>query len=358
MYVSFDDGASWKPFQLNMPIVPITDLTLKNDNLIAATQGRGFWLIDDLTPLHQLNDQVATADSYLFKPMASYRMAVGGFGRSSRTAGQNHPGGVMVHYFIKDTAKAQVSLEFYQADGKLIKKYATKPDTKAKEEKLTLNRSGVNRFIWNMRYPDAERFDGIILWAASLSGPMALPGNYKVKLTVNGKAMENDFEIVKDPRTSTTDADLKAQFDFAQEVIAKVTEVHSTIKKIRSTRDQINRATDPIKDQKEAMKALLDKAKEIQDNLKTIEEALYQTKNRSGQDPLNFPIRLNNKLAHLISLSGGNFAPPTQMVEFKKEITTEIDKHLNAFSKIIKEDIPALNAMIKEKNVDAIMLKD
>jgi hypothetical protein len=106
------------------------------------------------------------------------------------------------------------------------------------------------------------------------------------------------------------------------------------------------------------MKALLDKAKEIQDNLKTIEEALYQTKNRSGQDPLNFPIRLNNKLAHLISLSGGNFAPPTQMVEFKKEITTEIDKHLNAFSKIIKEDIPALNAMIKEKNVDAIMLKD
>jgi photosystem II stability/assembly factor-like uncharacterized protein len=358
MYISFDDGTSWKPFQLNMPIVPITDLTIKNDNLIAATQGRGFWLIDDLTPLHQLNDQVAAADAYLFKPMPSYRMAISGWGRASKTAGQNHPGGVMVHYFVKDTTKAQVSLEFYQADGKLIKKYSTKPDTKAKEEKLTLNRPGVNRFVWNMRYPDAERFDGMILWASSLSGPMALPGMYKAKLTVGEKVMETDFEIVKDPRTSTTDADLKAQFDFAQEVVAKVSETHNAIKKIRSTRDQITRAIDPIKDQKEAMKALLDKAKEIQDNLKTIEEVLYQTKNRSGQDPLNFPIRLNNKLAHLISLSGGNFAPTTQMVEFKKEITAEIDKHLTAFAKIVKEDIPALNTMIKEKNVDAIILKD
>lgn len=360
MYISFDDGTSWKPFQLNLPIVPITDLAIKNDNLIAATQGRGFWLIDDLTPLHQLNDQVAASDAYLYKPMPSYRMGPAfSFGRSSRTAGQNHPGGVMVHYIVKDTAKAAVSLEFMQADGKLIKKFSTKPDLKAKEEKLNLKHPGMNKFNWNMRYPDAERFDGMILWAASMNGPRALPGSYKVKLTVNGKAIESDFEILKDPRASSTDSDMKAQFDFLQEVIAKVSETHTAIKKIRTVREQVNRAIDPVKDQKDAMKDVLDKAKEIQDNMKKIEEALYQTKNRSGQDPLNFPIRLNNKLAHLNSLAGsGNSRPTDQMVAFKKEVTTEIDTQLTSLDKILKEDVPAFNALVKQKNIDAVVIKD
>ncbi len=360
MYISFDDGASWKSFQLNLPIVPITDLTIKNDNLIAATQGRSFWLIDDLTPLHQLNDQVAGSDSYLFKPMPSYRMGPAfSFGSAPRTAGQNHPGGVLVHYYLKDTTKAQVSLEFLQPDGKLIKKFSTKPDLKAKEEKLTVKQPGMNRFNWNMRYPNAESFDGIILWAASLNGPRALPGTYKVRLTVNGKSTESDFEILKDPRSTATHADMKAQFDFVQEVLAKVSETHVAIKKIRQAREQINRAIDPIKDQKDAMKDVLDKAKAIQDNMKTIEETLYQTKNRSGQDPLNFPIRLNNKLAHLNSLAGnGNSRPTEQMVEYKKEIIAEIDKHIGALNKIFTEDIPAFNALVKQKNIDAVVLKD
>jgi photosystem II stability/assembly factor-like uncharacterized protein len=360
MYVSFDDGASWKPFQLNLPVVPITDLTIKNDNLIAATQGRSFWLIDDLTPLHQLSDQVAASDSYLFKPMPSYRMGPAfSFGRASRTAGQNHPGGVIVHYYLKDTTRAEVSLEFLQADGTLIKKYSTKPNAKDKVEKLTLKQPGMNKFNWNMRYPEADRFDGLILWASSLNGPRALPGTYKVRLTVNGKTQETGFEILKDPRSDATDADMKAQFDFAREVLAKVSETHTAIKKIRQAREQINRTIDPIKDQREAMKDVLDKAKSIQDQMKTIEETLYQTKNRSGQDPLNFPIRLNNKLAHLNSLvSSGNFAPTEQMVAFKNEITAEIDRHLNSLKKIFDEEIPAFNSLVKQKNIDAVVLKD
>lgn len=358
MYISFDDGTSWKPFQLNLPIVPITDLTIKNDNLIAATQGRSFWMIDDLTPLHQLNDQMSSSDFVLYKPMPSYRMGpTFGFGRASRTVGQNHPGGVMVHYYVKDTLNANISLEFLQTDGKLIKKFSTKPDTKAKEEKLSLKNQGMNRFNWNMRYPDADRFDGIILWAASLNGPRALPGMYKVRLTVNGKSSESDFEILKDPRSTASADDMKAQFDFQQDVLAKVSETNNAVKKIRQVRDQINRATDPIKDKKEEMKEVLDMAKVIQDKMKTIEEALYQTKNRSGQDPLNFPIRLNNKLAHLNSLAGsGNSRPTDQAVEFKKEITAEIDKHLQALEKIYKEDVPAFNALVKQKNIDAVSL--
>jgi hypothetical protein len=357
MYVSFDDGTSWKPLQLNLPTVPITDLTIKNDNLIASTQGRGFWIIDDLTPLHQLNDQITIADFHLYKPMPSYRMG-GAQGRPSRTVGQNHPGGVMVHYFVKDTTKAQVSLEFLQADGKLIRKYSTKPDKKAKDEKLTV-KQGSNRFIWNMRYPEAESFDGMILWAASTNGPRALPGTYKVKLTVNGKTAETDFEILKDPRATGSDADVKAQFDFQQEVIAKLSETNAAIKKIRQVREQLNRATEPLKDKKDEMKDVLDAAKNIQDKLKTIEETLYQTKNRSGQDPLNFPIRLNNKLGHLNSLAGtGNFKPTDQAIAFKNEIIADIDKQLAGLNKIINDEVPALNALIKQKNVDPIIIRE
>ncbi len=367
MYISFDDGASWKAFQLNLPIVPITDLTIKNDNLVAATQGRSFWIIDDLTPLHQLNDQITSSDFTLFKPMPSYRMgSVASFGRLSRTVGQNHPGGVMVHFFVKDTLNTKVTLEFLEPDGKLIKKFSTKPDLKNKEEKLSLKLQGMNRFSWNMRYPDADRFDGIILWAASLTGPRTLPGNYKVRLTVNEKSQEADFEILKDPRSTAAHDDMKAQFDFLQEVLAKMSETHNAIKKIRQARDQINRAIEPVKDKKDdlpsgqaGMKEVLDMAKSIQDKMKTIEEALYQTKNKSGQDPLNFPIRLNNKLAHLNSIVGsGNNRPTVQALAFKDEITAEINVHLNALNKIFKEDIPAFNALVKQKNLDAVVLAD
>jgi photosystem II stability/assembly factor-like uncharacterized protein len=358
MYISFDDGSSWKPFQLNLPIVPITDLTIKNNNLIAATQGRSFWLIDDLTPLHQLSDAVTTTDFHLYKPMPSYRMG-GAQGRPSRTVGQNHPGGVMVHYFLKDTTNAQVSIEFLQPDGTLIRKYATKPDKKSKEEKLTIKQPGANRFVWNMRYKEADTFDGIIMWAASTNGPRALPGNYKVKLTVNGKSSEVDFEILKDPRSSATDADLKAQFDFQQDVIAKLGETNAAIKKIRQVREQLNRVTDPLKDKKDELKDVLDMAKTVQDKMKTIEETLYQTKNRSGQDPLNFPIRLNNKLGHLNSLVGsGDFKPTDQAIAFKAEITAEITKHLEALKTIFKEDIPAFNNLVKQKNIDLVTLSD
>jgi hypothetical protein len=278
----------------------------------------------------------------------------------------------MVHFYLKDTTKAQVTLEFLKPDGKLIKKYSTKPDLKAKEERLTLKQPGMNRFNWNMRHPDADRFDGLVLWAASTNGPRALPGTYKAKLTVNGKSAETDFEILKDPRSTGTDADLKAQFDFQLEVLSKTSEVHAAIKKIRQAREQINRTIDPLKEKKAdtdagqsngqgpgGMKEVLDMAKSIQDKMKAIEETLYQTKNRSGQDPLNFPIRLNNKLTHLNSLAGnGNSKPTDQMVAFKNEIVSEINKQLEALNKIFNTDIPAFNSLVKQKNIDAVVLKD
>jgi len=361
MYISFDDGASWKPFQLNLPIVPINDLTIKNDNLIAATQGRSFWLIDDLTPLHQLSETVSKADMHLYKPMPSYRMNGGQAGRRGqpKTEGMNHPNGVMIHYFIKDTTKTVASLEILESNGKLIKKFATKPDKKAKEKEDELKlKPGMNRQVWNMRYADAEGFDGLIMWAASLTGPKAMPGMYKARLTVNGKAMETEFEILKDPRTSGTLADIKAQFDFSIAVRDKLSETNKAVKKIRTAREQINRVTEPMKG-KEEMKDVNEMAKSILDDMKKIEGTLYQTKNKSGQDPLNYPVRLNNKLGALGSeVDGSDFRPTEQVKAVYKEITEKIDEQLNLLNKVMTDKVPKFNDLVKQKQVNAISIGD
>jgi photosystem II stability/assembly factor-like uncharacterized protein len=359
MYISFDDGTSWKPFQLNLPIVPVTDLTIKNDNLIAATQGRSFWLIDDITPLHQLNETIATSDFHLYKPMPSYRMngGQGGWRGEPKTEGKNHPGGVMIHYYLKDTAKTVASLEILEMDGKLIKKFATKPDKKAKEEQLKV-KLGMNRHVWNMRYADAEGFDGLIMWAASLTGPKAIPGKYKAKLTVNGKSSETEFEIVKDPRTSGTVADIKAQFDFSIAVRDKLSDTHKAIKKIRAAREQLNRVTEPMKG-KEDMKEVTEMGKSILDEMKKIEEALYQTKNKSGQDPLNYPVRLNNKLGALGSeVDGSDYKPTEQVKAVYNEITEKINEQLNLLNKVMTDKVPKFNELVKQKQVSAISVGD
>ena len=356
IYISFDDGLSWQPFQLNLPVVPITDLAIKNDNLIAATQGRSFWVIDDLTPLHQLDPSTADNDFHLFKPMPSYRMGGWQSGNLKRS-GQNHPGGVMVHFYLKDTTKNDtVTLEFFQADGKLIRKFSSAAKKDSKEGKLKISKN-MNRFIWNMRYPDAEKFEGMVLWWASLAGPRALPGDYRVKLTVNDQSSEADFEILKDPRGSATQEDLKAQFDFLISVRDKLSETNLAIKDIRAVRKQINQVTNRMKDN-ESMKDLTDMSKEILDKMKDIEESLYQTKNQSQQDPLNFPIRLNNKLGHLNSLSGtGDFSPTHQDIAFKKEVTQKIDNELQKLKSLFEKDIPVFNQMVKEKSIDAVIIE-
>jgi len=358
MYISFDDGASWKPFQLNLPIVPITDLTIKNDNLIASTQGRSFWLIDDLTPLHQLEPAMAANDFVLFKPMPSYRMGGGfSFGRPSRTAGKNHPGGVLFNYFVKDTTKIVASLEILESSGTLIKKFATKPDKKAKDEQLKVKPGG-NLFSWNTRYMNAEGFDGLIMWAGSLTGPKAPPGMYKARLTVNGKSQETDFEILKDPRTTVSMADIQEQFKFLISVRDKLSETNLAVKKIRTTRDQINRVTEPMKG-KDDMKDVTDMAKSIQDDMKKIEESLYQTKNRSGQDPLNYPVRLNNKLAALGNeADGSDFKPTSQVRAVHSEITGKIDEQLQMLNKIFNDRIPKLNDLVKQKQVDPVVIPE
>lgn len=353
MYVSFDDGASWKPFQMNLPMVPITDLTIKNNNLIAATQGRSFWMIDDLTPLHQLGSANGNAH-YLYKPMDSYRMG-GGNGRTSNSAGTNHPGGVLVNYFVKDTAKTDtIAISFHESDGDMIMKYSTHPNKKEKDEKLEVE-PGFNTMNWDMEYPGAKRFDGMILWWASTGGPTAIPGSYTVKMTVNGKETMQEFKILADPRAEATQADYQAQFDFLIKVRDKLTETHEGIINIRKAKAQISDVLGKVEDNDE----LKELGKGIIKDMGEIEKALYQTKNESGQDPLNFPIRLNNKLGHLASLSGvGNYRPTDSALAFYDEVTAKIDEQLKMLNEIFSTRIDDFNQKVKEADIDAVKLEE
>ncbi len=355
MYISFDDGANWKPFQLNLPIVPITDLTIKNNNLIAATQGRSFWIIDDLTPLHQLNEKLISKESFLYKPMDSYRM--GGSSRKSKTAGQNHPGGVIINYFVKNLQKEDtLSLSFFEKEGKHIKTFSTKPDESQDEEKFKAVK-GANSFNWNMQYPDAEKVKGMILWWASLKGPKALPGEYIVKMDLNGNQVaEQTFNLLLDPRSTASKEDLVAQFNFIIEIQEKLTEIHKTLKNITKIKAQVNQLKSSISD-KEKNKEIIELADKIVKDLTKHENELYQTKSKSSQDPLNFPIKLNNKLAHLNSLSSiGDFKPTDQSITFKNEITKLIDDELVIIYAIFNKDVKQLNKKVKESDIELINL--
>ncbi|MEQ9404677.1 MAG: glycosyl hydrolase [Cyclobacteriaceae bacterium] len=354
MYISFDDGSSWSAFQMNLPIVPITDLALKKNNLIAATQGRSFWMIDDLTPLHQLNDAMAAKSHHLFKPMDAYQMG-GGNGRESKTAGTNHPGGVLINYYVKDTAKTDtISISFHEADGDLIKTFSTHPDKKENEGSLDVKK-GFNTMNWNMRYNGAKTFPGMIMWWATTSGPMAVPGTYKVKMNVNGNETTEDFNLLKDPRISATQADIQAQFDFLIKVRDKLTETHEGIINIRKAKAQINDVLKKVEDNEELKKL----GKSIISEMSTIEKELYQTKNESGQDPLNFPIRLNNKLGHLASLAGVGVNRPTDStLEFYDEVTGKIDEQLKVLNEIFDTKISEFNQKVKEASIDAVKLED
>jgi len=353
MYISFNDGKNWKPFQLNLPIVPITDLAIKEDNLIVATQGRSLWIMDDLTVLHQLYNTKETAN-ILFKPKDTYRMG-GESRKGSKTEGTNHPNGVITYFNLKDyNEKDEVSLTYFDTKGDTIKTFSTKHE---KKDKLEVKK-GANQFVWNMTYDGAERLEGMILWWASLTGPRAIPGDYKVSLNVNDESISQPFKVLADPRSESSLLEMQTQFNFIKDVNTSMDKAHKSIKKIRKINEQLSAFESQYKDN-EDVKELVEKAKVLKEQFSEIEKALYQTKNRSGQDPLNFPIRLTNKLGHLNALvSMGDFPPTAQDIAVKNELTKQLDEQLSTFNNLIDSEIKAFNAAFNSKNLNYLFIEN
>lgn len=346
VWISFDDGENWQKMQINLPPVPIHDLAVKNDNLIAATHGRSFWLIDDLTPFHQINSAIAANEVILYKPMTTYRMS-GSNRRDANIEGQNHPNGVMIHYFIKKyDEKTEIKIDILESNGDTIRTFSNKAKEKAN---LLTTKNGGDRFVWDMRYTGYKTFPGMVFYGSPNQGPKAVPGKYQVRLTVNGQSQTQEFEIIKDPRLKTTQEDFQAQFDFLMKVRNKVTEVNEGIINIRKIKEDLTYLKNKMGEDPKN-KDINEAIKKFEGELKTIESEIHQTKNSSVQDPINYGIKLNNRLAHLIyEQAQGDFRPTKQGEEVRDKLTQEVDKEMIKLRNCIDNNLIKINQMTREK---------
>jgi photosystem II stability/assembly factor-like uncharacterized protein len=361
-YVSMDDGKTWESFQLNLPRVPVTDLMIKNKDLVMSTQGRSFWILDDLTPLHQWKAEAATSNATLFAPRVSYRTQLGGFyGAGAPTPA---PKGVLINFYVKekpDTANV-VKLEIMDEKGIVRRIFSSKPDEKntspvfGKEQTLT-GVKGMNRFVWDMSFAAPEITTGTILAYGYTDGPVAPPGKYSVKITVGKNWFAQNFEIKKDPRWSATDADLLAQYELSAKTLEELNRVHLAIRKIRSVKTQSNeivaRAT---KAGKEAELKKL--AESMSKKLSALEQEMVQTKNKAGQDPINYPPMFDDQLDWLYLIVNNQDARPTKgCYELYDDLKKQSDAFMKRLDDILASDLKLFNEQVAKENVGGVLIE-
>jgi photosystem II stability/assembly factor-like uncharacterized protein len=348
VYVSFNDGASWQSLQNNLPVTPIHDLVVKENDLVAATHGRSFWILDDLTPLQQLNEQVAAADVHLYKPRAANRGLAG----------------ATFTYSLKAESKEEVTIEVLDAQGRPVRKYSSR----APQDEAAGGRrggapagrvgtaAGMHRFTWDLRYEPARRVPGAISWGGSGQGPTAVPGTYQVKLTVGGKWHTATLEVRKDPRVSATQEDLQKQFDLAMKIRESVHQAHDTVIAIRDLRAQLQALKRRLGNEAKT-KALVDAADALDRKMTPVEEAILQVKSKSSQDPLNYPIMLNDKLMALAgTVESADAAPTQQSMEVYEVLRERLGVQLAKWNEVTSKDLPALNDLMRKENVPLLAL--
>jgi photosystem II stability/assembly factor-like uncharacterized protein len=357
MYVSFDDGANWKFFQLNLPEVPITDLAIKENDLIVATQGRSFYVLDDLAPLQQYDPANSNKNLHVFQVTPAWRIAGNAFNPNfgtPRNAGLNPPNGAVINYYVKqvtDSTKAAVTI--LDRNRKIIRTYST--DVREARDKMELN-PGLNQFIWNLQYPEGERIEGMVLWNGVPGSVLAPPGEYYYRLKAGKDSTEGSFTVRADPNYRISQQEYEEQFNFLRSVQQKFNDVQKGIKDIRALRTQLNEFTGRFpKDSIRQIKTLADS---INKKLTAIEETLYQTKAKSSQDVLNYPIRLNDKLSGLFdAANSGNMPPSQQVKDVFAELARQSDEQLALLKRIQENELVMLNQLIRERAVPVIGLK-
>jgi len=349
LYVSFNDGMSWQSLQLNLPIVPIKDLVIKNGDLVVATQGRAFWIFDDLTPLRQLTEEVARAKAHLFTPREAYR--VEGSRTNRPKVGKNPPNGAAVYYYFAEAQKEPVKLEFLDSAGRVIGAFSSKDG----EGNRVSAGAGMNRCVWDLRYPDAGLFKGAILYGHA-RGMKAVPGDYQVRITAGSWSETRPLTIKKDPRLATTQADFQQQFDLALRIRDRITETHQAVLQIRELRRQVQDYFERLKKAgKEA--GLAEAVKQISEKLTAVEEKLTQTKLETGLDTCNFPPQLDNQIARVYEVVTDADARPTPgAIERFADLEAELSGHLRRLREIIETEVTAFNALARERGVPAVLV--
>lgn len=431
VYLSFDDGAHWRSLQCNLPMSSMRDLAVTDRDLVVATHGRAFWVMDDITPLREYQPSQANADVTLYKPSAAYRFFGGGFGGGGRGAavGQNPPNGAVIYYSLKtalnppkpgegggaataqqpatatqqaaagkepgtpqtnaptgakteaqkqeitrqvpaETPKEEhVTVEILDGSGKVIRTFPPKQPTVTESQNEEAGEgfmrqappnptgnAGLNRFLWNLRYEDSTKVPGAILWGGSNSGPVAVPGNYQVRLTVRGKSFTQPLEIKGDPRIKVEQTDLQKQFDLLLQIRDQVSKVDEAINQMNSVKRQVD-DLDKRLPKDDHGKAVRDAVKNLTQKIDPIEDALIQSKAKSGQDVLNYPIRVNNELVALAgSISSADAAPTQQSYEVFDMLKQRSDQQVAKWDELVKSDLANFNQLVRQQEVPAIIL--
>jgi photosystem II stability/assembly factor-like uncharacterized protein len=351
IYVSFDDGDHWQSLQLNLPIVPVTDLTLKDGDLIASTQGRAFWILDDVTPLEQITAEAANSPLHLFQPRAAYRGGRGGRGGGGGRGAGVGPGGVIVDYYLAQVPSQPVTLEFQDAAGKTIKTFSSEARGGRGQATVT-SEAGLNRFGWDMRYPDAHGIDGgTFLLGGSLRGPEAIPGQYKVKVTAGSQSATQTFEIKKDPRSQGTVETYRKQMELLLSARDKLSATSDAINQIHTVEQQVDAAAKQASGNEPVAAA----ARKLDEELNEVLHKLYEPRFTGYDDQtLIYPLEMNNRLAAMQNYLGGDAGPTDQAVQVLAVLSAELDQQLGKLKQALTVDLPAFNSQLKAAGLSPV----
>ena len=364
VYVSWDNGANWQPLQLNLPTTPIHDLVVKNNDLVVATHGRSFWILDDITPLRQLSAQAASAPVILYKPGTTYRLHWPEDFERRQPVGHNPPRGALVSYYFKTAPKGEVTLEILDAQGTVVRQYSSVekkeaetppewPDLEPPQEKIPTE-AGMNRFAWDLRYQGPHKLPGEVGAEYRSKGPMAPPGNYQVRLTAEGKSLTVPLALKMDPRVSVPAADIEKEFDLELKIRGVLSDLHDTVREIRETRMQLHSLHGRLEGVR--FKPISDSSDAIDKKMAPIEERLLQVNAKSSEANLNFPNMADEQLHGLAFSVETDAAPTKQQFEAFDALSQEVAPLIAQWKNIMSTDLVALNEMMRKESVPAIYI--
>lgn len=352
MYISFNEGKTWQSFQLNLPITPITDLAVHQKDLVVATQGRSFWILDDLSPLHQFSESLKQAKVQLFKPRTAYKA------QFSERRGANFPepapNGAILYFYLTKGYESNVRIEILDKNEQMVKVFATKADREKKEQNISAV-AGMNRLVWNLKGTAPDIIEGSFFSLADVGGINLPTGKYQVRLTAGEIVQKQELEVLKNPNWTVTDEDLQAQYTLAKEIKSKLSECHQAIRRLRDVRYQLTDVS------KRAIKAGFSKEIETQANeiikkLNALEEELIQTRSESGQDPVNYPPKLDDQIAYLYSVVNYQDAKPTQgCYERLEDLTKELAVHLDQLKVLLSTGLKSFNELLSKEGVNQVI---
>jgi hypothetical protein len=371
VWVSMDDGTRWEPLQLNLPRVSVRDLRIQGQDLVAATHGRAFWVIDDLSPLRQLADSVTRKARHLFQPAPALLWSGG---RSRGAVGENPPGGVFVDYWLKDSTSRDLRIEFLDAGGTVLQTFSSEkaPSDSAKatantllpmdsiayypSDSLVRTRAGTNRFVWNLRLPDAKELPNTVIDEGHLRGPLVPPGQYSVRLIAGRDTIARQFNVLRDPRVTTSVDDLRAQHEIAQRAVARINEIVDNVARVEDLQKQIDARVTQTKDQAFAAR-VAESAKTARARLEQVRAELYEVGCHVDQCTLDMPVKLYNWFITLnAQVQQGAYGPTKQHGEVYTDLKGKLDVQLRLLDQIESTDISQLNKLLQELGVPGIYL--